>query len=166
MSESGWRPDVVTSVFNRKRAPAFGPRRTTSSAVPAGSESASRAEFSSASTSPLSCRADRFIVAVTSGGGNSSFERVMDCHLLQIWTLWSLSKLRIRPCVQQSSERAGILDFDVEHPARLIGVAVHQFRGFRQFVITRLNLTGHRSVHVGDALGRFDLADHVARPHL
>jgi len=38
MSLSGWRPLVVTSWSSRNRAPALGPRRTTSSAMPGGSD--------------------------------------------------------------------------------------------------------------------------------
>src|SRR6478672_1200989 len=48
MSLSGWRPAVVTSWSSRKRLPAFGPRLTTSSADPAGSDSTAPACASAA----------------------------------------------------------------------------------------------------------------------
>src|SRR5580704_11612307 len=68
MSLSGWRPAVVRSLSSRNRLPAFGPRMTSSRALPGGSapndsESGNR----SSASSPSSVR-PRDIVEVVSPG--------------------------------------------------------------------------------------------------
>jgi hypothetical protein len=52
MSDSGCRPAVVTSASSRKRLPAFGPRLTTSSALPGGSASVGASGWSAARRCP------------------------------------------------------------------------------------------------------------------
>jgi hypothetical protein len=65
MSLSGCRPTVVTSLSSRKRLPAFGPRLTTSSALPVGSDSGATSPSSSTVSSAWS-RPLREIVVVWS----------------------------------------------------------------------------------------------------
>src|SRR4051794_20228393 len=55
MSLSGCRPAVVTSWSSRKRLPAFGPRLTTSSAEPAGSDSTAPACASAVDSLTSTC---------------------------------------------------------------------------------------------------------------
>src|ERR1700683_2131599 len=67
MSLSGWRPTSVRSLSSRNRLPAFGPRRTTSMAVPAGSVSSIAA--SATGSSPTSGSPTSMPTAEITAGG-------------------------------------------------------------------------------------------------
>ena len=77
MSLSGWRPAVVRSASSRKRAPAFGPRWTTSRAEPCGS--ASTAARSSCGRPPPSGSPRRPAADQRHRGVRGSGTRCCDC---------------------------------------------------------------------------------------
>src|SRR5579863_2836907 len=155
MSLSGWRPARVTGASSTKRAPALGPRFTTSRPAPLGRSGKVMASSSSPASPCAStgCRVtvvSELVVPSTAPHDEQKLAPAgFRCPQLLQNTPSTLPRqlsgspalaggeLAVGGGVEEAADGAGVVGTDFADPASIVRVGVEQFGGIGQVVVDR-----------------------------
>src|SRR4051812_28898510 len=172
ISESGWRPRLVTSSSSSNRSPAWAPDRTMSTAVSRGNDDTGT---SMSSAEPVaSSNGSTALILIVRSSSESSGEPQLEQNTLSgglrcpqvlqntYVKLRALDELGVGRGIEEAADVGSVGDLDLADPALTEGIVVQQLGRVIEGVVDRHHRAPDRGVDVRNRLGALDLAERGA----